>query len=85
MLQPWYVRPTFWSRWGPGAVLLRALGARMPGSRGDRYYPQGYDLRTIGPEPQRGRGAEEMAPDVEAIKARGVATCPFSSAKAGYL
>ncbi|KAF6789373.1 hypothetical protein CSOJ01_14800 [Colletotrichum sojae] len=85
VLQPWYMKPTFWSSWGPGALLLRALGARMPGERGDRYYPQGYDLKTIGPEPQRGKGVEEMAVDVEVIKARGVATCPFSNAKAGYL
>lgn len=53
----------------------------MPGSRGDRYQPQGYDLMTIGPEPQKGRGSEEMRGDIEVIKARGVATCPFSKAK----
>jgi hypothetical protein len=53
----------------------------VPGSRGDRYQPQGYDLMTIGPEPQKGRGSEEMRGDIEVIKARGVATCPFSKAK----
>lgn len=53
----------------------------MPGSRGDRYQPGGYDLMTIGPEPQE-HGAEEMRSDIEVIKARGVATCPFSQAKA---
>ncbi|KAF4156841.1 hypothetical protein CNMCM8927_004468 [Aspergillus lentulus] len=82
-LQPWYVRPTLWSKWGPGALLVRIFGGRMPGSGGDRYLPQGYDLMTIGPEPQKGKGLEEMSLDMEVIKARGVATCPFSQAKSG--
>jgi hypothetical protein len=38
---------------------------------------------TIGPEPQKGKGLEEMSLDMEVIKARGVATCPFSQAKSG--
>ncbi|PKX95171.1 uncharacterized protein P174DRAFT_386416 [Aspergillus novofumigatus IBT 16806] len=82
-LQPWYVRPTLWSKWGPGALLVRIFGGRMPGSGGDRYLPQGYDLMTIGPEPQKGKGLQEMSLDMEVIKARGVATCPFSQAKSG--
>lgn len=55
----------------------------MPGSRGDRYQPQGYNLTTIGPQPQQRKGLEEMGHDIEVIKARGVATCPFSQAKLG--
>ncbi|KAG2414548.1 hypothetical protein HFD88_003739 [Aspergillus terreus] len=82
-LQPWYIRPTIWSKWGPAALLVRVFGGKMPGSRGDRYQPQGYDLLTIGPEPQKGKGLEEMNLDIEVIKARGVATCPFSQAKSG--
>jgi hypothetical protein len=57
----------------------------VPGSKGDRYYPQGYDLMTIGPEPQKGKGIDEMKGDIEAIRARGVATCPFSMAKLGEI
>ncbi|GLA92531.1 hypothetical protein AtubIFM57143_008058 [Aspergillus tubingensis] len=72
VLQPWYIRPTAWSKWGPGALLVRLFGGKVPGSRGDRYQPQGYDLMTIGPEPQRGRGVDEMRGDIEVIKARGV-------------
>ncbi|KAL4928608.1 uncharacterized protein BDV17DRAFT_281927 [Aspergillus undulatus] len=82
-LQPWYIRPTTWSRWGPGALFVRIFGGRIPGSCGDRYLPQGYDLMTIGPEPQKGKGLEEMGRDIDIIKARGVATCPFSQAKSG--
>lgn len=82
-LQPWYIQPTFWSKWGPRALLVRTLGGKLPDSRRDRYEPQGYSLMTIGPEPQKGKGIEEMKSDMEVIKARGVATCPFSQAKAG--
>lgn len=82
-LQPWYMEPNFWSKWGPGALLVRAMGGKVPGSRGDRYQPQGYNLMNIGPEPQREKGAEEMKSDMEVIKMRGVATCPFSQAKSG--
>ena len=55
----------------------------MPGSGGGRYEPQGYDLMTIGPEPQKGKGVEEMRVDMDVIRARAVATCPFSQRKMG--
>ncbi|OLN83312.1 hypothetical protein CCHL11_03129 [Colletotrichum chlorophyti] len=80
-LQPWYMKPSLWSTWGPEALLVRAFGGRVPGARGDRYHPRGYDLMTIGPEPQTGKGVDEMLADIKVIKARGVATCPFSHAK----
>ena len=76
--QPWYVKPSFWASWGPAAILLRALGGRVPSWSKERYQPQGYDLMTIGPDPQKGKGVEEMVTAVGVIKARGVATCPFS-------
>jgi hypothetical protein len=82
-LQPWYIRPSLWSKWGPGALLIRVFGGKVPGSRGNRYLPEGYDLTTIGPEPQRGKGLEELGLDIDAIKARSFATCPFSQAKSG--
>ncbi|KAI5918854.1 hypothetical protein F4810DRAFT_690267, partial [Camillea tinctor] len=76
--QPWYVKPTFWSKWGPSALLLRAFGARAPGSFGDKYRPQGYDLNTIGPKPQEGKGLDDMAATVEFLQTRGSIGCPFS-------
>jgi hypothetical protein len=81
-LQPWYMEPSFSSKWGLGALLVRAFGGKVPGARGDRYHPQGCDLMTIGPDPQKDHGAEEMLSDMEVIRARGVATCPFSQGKA---
>ncbi|KAJ5362355.1 hypothetical protein N7541_003199 [Penicillium brevicompactum] len=82
-LQPWYMEPNFWSSWGPGAILVRALGGKVPGARGDRYHPQGYDLMTIGPSPQKEKGQAEMMSDIEVIKSRTMASCPFSHAKNG--
>ncbi|RYP11826.1 hypothetical protein DL767_011441 [Monosporascus sp. MG133] len=79
--QPWYIQPSFWTIWSPGSVLLRALGARKPGSNGDRYKPKGYDLKTIGPAPQEGKGFKEMEATVEFMKSRGVGECPFAAVK----
>ncbi|KAL5441337.1 hypothetical protein PMIN06_009389 [Paraphaeosphaeria minitans] len=80
--QPWYVLPTFRSLWHPTAVLLRFIGARKPGSRGDRYKPTGYDLKTIGPLPQEGRGLEEMIATVTDMEKRRLNNCPFTTIKA---
>lgn len=78
ILQPWYVKPTFWSKWGPTALQLLAFGGRSPGSQGDRFKPQGYDLPFVGPAPQEGKGIKEMQPDITKLMARDVGTCPFS-------
>ena len=75
--RPWYVNPTFWTAWGPMALFVRVLGGRAPGTGGDKYHPQGYDLKTIGPKPQEGKGLDEMRTTVEFFKARGSAGCPF--------
>ncbi|KAH8668250.1 hypothetical protein BGZ60DRAFT_376511 [Tricladium varicosporioides] len=77
-LRPWYIRPTFWTRWGPVALLLRSLGGKPPGPGGEKYHPEGYDLMTIGPQPQEGKGIEEMKTAIEYMKARGETGCPFS-------
>lgn len=79
--QPWYVQPGFLSIWSPSAVLLRMFGARKPGSEGDRYKPTGYDLKTIGPPPQEGKGLEEMRATVEFMMGRGAGECPFAGMK----
>ncbi|KAF3162543.1 hypothetical protein TWF788_001995 [Orbilia oligospora] len=76
-LQPWYVKKDIWSIWGPSALFVRALGGRLPGSHGDRFHPQGYDLTTIGPKPQEGRGLENMAATMEFLRARNISGCPF--------
>ncbi|KAF2786254.1 hypothetical protein K505DRAFT_354571 [Melanomma pulvis-pyrius CBS 109.77] len=79
--QPWYKAATFWSKWRPSSLLLQAFGARTPGSQGERFKPKGYDLGTIGPAPQEGKGLDEMRTTVEYMKSRGPAECPFAGMK----
>ncbi|KAF2141144.1 uncharacterized protein K452DRAFT_327340 [Aplosporella prunicola CBS 121167] len=76
--QPWYIKPDFWAKWSPSALLMRVFGARAPGTAGERYRPQGYDLKTIGPQPQEGKGLDDMMATVEYLKSRGESGCPFS-------
>ncbi|OBT48208.1 hypothetical protein VE00_00979 [Pseudogymnoascus sp. WSF 3629] len=75
--QPWYVKPSFWAKWSPLAIFVRSLGGRAPGTGGDRYHPSGYDLKTIGPKPQEGKGLDEMKVMVEFMGSRGIPGCPF--------
>jgi hypothetical protein len=78
-LRPWYIKPSLWAVWSPGALLLRLFGGRAPTVTGERYHPQGYDLMTIGPAPQEGNGLEEMKTNISMMKARESVGCPFSS------
>ena len=55
---PWYVKPTFWNRWGPGAVLTRLTGGVVPGD--PAYLPGGYLAAELGPDNLRGKGEAEM-------------------------
>ncbi|KAK4444002.1 hypothetical protein QBC34DRAFT_415993 [Podospora aff. communis PSN243] len=55
---PWYVKPTFWNRWGPGAILTRLTGGVVPGD--PQYIPGGYLASELGPEKMRGKGDAEM-------------------------
>ncbi|KAK3392572.1 hypothetical protein B0T20DRAFT_456035 [Sordaria brevicollis] len=67
-LDPWYVKPTFWGRWGPAALLRRLSGAPVPGDGGSRYQPEGYTISEMGPERLKGQGKgeiEEMVKDLE--------------------
>ncbi|KAI3327842.1 hypothetical protein HD806DRAFT_337217 [Xylariaceae sp. AK1471] len=78
---PWYMKPTFWSRWGFEALRTRVWGGHLPGDQGMMFQPDGYHIAEIGPEPQRGGGKAEM----EKIKAqlkekrRAQGGCPMSA------
>lgn len=60
--------------------LMKLAGGKAPGD--EKYMPTGYDLTTIGPEPQKGKDTEEMRATVEFLKTRGVPECPFSKGMA---
>lgn len=67
--QPWYVKPTFWSRWGPEALFTRLTGGLVPSADG-QYAPQGYKIENLGPVRLEGKGAEEMEKEVQRIRAQ---------------
>ncbi|KAF1832410.1 NAD(P)-binding protein [Decorospora gaudefroyi] len=51
---PWYIKPSFSARWGPKALILRAFGGMVPGNQ--KYCPDGYRIRELGPEELVGKG-----------------------------
>ncbi|PWY94240.1 67 kDa myosin-cross-reactive antigen family protein [Aspergillus sclerotioniger CBS 115572] len=57
---PYYVQPTFWNRWGPGAWVTWAVGLPLPGDEGDTYYPHGFDLADLGPRYFEGKGRQSV-------------------------
>ncbi|KAL0931087.1 uncharacterized protein CTRU02_213822 [Colletotrichum truncatum] len=76
LAHPFYVRPTFYSRWSPGAMYSRLIGGALPGDEGTKYCPNGYVIPEVGPDTQRGKGKEHMDITRERIgKARG---CPMA-------
>ena len=75
---PWYVKPTFWQRLGPGAWLNRVLGRTLPGDNGNRYAPEGYLIAELGPPALRGKGHGDMASMKERLGAERRGSCPFA-------
>ncbi|KAI0380597.1 hypothetical protein F5Y04DRAFT_95136 [Hypomontagnella monticulosa] len=76
-VRPWYVRPTFWNRWSLSALILRVFGGKVPSTSGVKYHPEGYNLLTIGPERNAGKGLDDMGATIRYLQARGVVECPF--------
>ncbi len=75
---PWYVKPTFAARWGPGALVKRMLGGAVP-QEGPKYQSDGYEISEIGPENLKGLGGEEMERTRELMrKRRGIGGGPMT-------
>ncbi|KAI0595587.1 hypothetical protein F4775DRAFT_595195 [Biscogniauxia sp. FL1348] len=74
---PFYVEPTPWNRWGPGAWAVRLCGGKLPGDDPDQLMPGGYTFEDLGPRDRAGMGVEEMDADVERMVASGRGGCPF--------
>ncbi|KAI4257139.1 MAG: hypothetical protein LQ352_001779 [Teloschistes flavicans] len=79
---PYYVKPTYWRRWGPGALGSRLLGLPLPGDDGDKYYPQGYQLANVGPNGMLGKGTDSARETVSRLQATRTGGCPFTRGKA---
>lgn len=80
LVQPYYFNGTFWSRWGPQALLTRLLGGHVPGSGGDKLMPQGFLFEDIGPAAEMGKKTEEMRIWEDRLKKERPSGCPFSKA-----
>jgi hypothetical protein len=74
---PYYVKPTFWNRWGPSAWFTRALGQPLPGDGGDKYHPSGYRIQNIGPKYFEGKGQQAVEKTMEELKIYRTGKCPF--------
>ncbi len=84
VVHPWYVKPSFGQRWGMKAWMVRWFGTGIvPGDLDEIYRPQGYDIRTVGPAAQEGKGIEEMEVNVEKLRGHEGMSCPFSFGKVG--
>lgn len=80
---PYYVRLTFWRRWGPGAWASRLLGLPVPGDEGDKYWPRGYTIPEIGPEIMAGKGVRIAKETVAGLQKTRTGGCPFVRGEAG--
>lgn len=74
---PFYVKPTFWNRWGPKAWAVWLYGGKLPGDDPEQFMPQGYLWTDLGPVNRIGMGGEEMKADIERMKTTRRGGCPF--------
>ncbi|KAL8712245.1 MAG: hypothetical protein Q9220_003396 [cf. Caloplaca sp. 1 TL-2023] len=79
---PYYVKPTFWRRWGFEAWGSRLLGLPVPGDEGDKYHPEGYRIPDVGPKLFFGKGKEPAEATVAELRKVRTGGCPFVSVKA---
>lgn len=76
--EPWYARVSLWTRWGPEALLTRAMGAQVPGDGGREMLPEGFLFTDLGPRAKVGRGVEETQRWEEVVRtAVTPSACPF--------
>jgi hypothetical protein len=80
-VHPYYTKPSFWNRWGPGGWFVYLSGGDVPGAKGDRYAPQGYKFEEVGPKYLKGKGLEDMKAFEEKIIAERPLGCPFAMAR----
>ena len=64
---PYFVVPTIWNRWGPGAWWWWCLGLPLPGDDGGYFKPEGYLIPDIGPS--LGKTTRAQALEEDAVKA----------------
>lgn len=78
-IAPHYVKPTFWSRWGPSALFQLAIGAPRPGDQG--MCGEGYLRSNIGPKSFEGKGKEFFQSEKDVVRKIQTRGCPFVGIK----
>ncbi|QSZ28570.1 hypothetical protein DSL72_003068 [Monilinia vaccinii-corymbosi] len=81
LAHPYYVRPGVWNRWGPMALLTRALGGYVPeveGEQATEWKAKGYKIEEVGPVRKEGKGMQEMEEMEEEIMKERTMGCPFA-------
>lgn len=72
---PYYNKPTFWNRWGPMALVWRAIGGTVPGDK--KWHPQGYVFEEVGPNKLAGKGKDKTDEWEQRLKVQRTPGCPF--------
>lgn len=78
-IAPHYVKPTFWSRWGPLGLFQLAIGAPRPGDEG--MCPEGYLRSNMGPKSFDGKGKEFFESELKVVRETQTRGCPFINMK----
>lgn len=78
-IQPFYVKSTFWSRWGPSGLFQLLIGAPRPGDEG--MYEEGYLRSNVGPKRFEGRGRDDFEKEKKVVSGIRTNGCPFVGVK----
>ncbi|KAL8870416.1 MAG: hypothetical protein Q9174_003541, partial [Haloplaca sp. 1 TL-2023] len=76
-MHPWYILPTFKKRWGLSALSTRLRGGILPGDD-DKFMPNGFLTRELGPLGLVGKGHDEVQEEVDRLEKSGGKGCPFT-------
>jgi hypothetical protein len=68
----------FLNRWGPEGWFTWFFNGDVPGSKGNKYIPEGYTFQEIGPRLMKNKGEAETRAWEEKLMDERPAGCPFS-------
>jgi len=76
--EPWYVKPSPFTRTSLQAWLAWARGLPVPGDQGDRFQPQGFLHHEIGPRNMAGKGLSEFEKERDLFMTATRGGCPMA-------
>lgn len=74
--RPWYIDPSFKSRWNIVSWLLWLVGGAIPSKFRPDNRPEGYKISDFGPEVMEGKGVPEMNA-AKVLLRKQINMCPF--------